>query len=164
MHDGLGPNDPAALRAVFWAIDNLGNTNYGVKGTVSDGTTETLGPGDNKCTLFVANAYAIGAQTGFGGGGVPTNTTFFGHTYPTSANDLATRGNAVPNFPVTTSPRVGNIAAFPASVGLGHAALYLGGNVVIYASDVRVKVETVQYVQSKVNPSHPCVTYREFKP
>lgn len=24
VHDGLGPNDPAALRAVFWAIDNLG--------------------------------------------------------------------------------------------------------------------------------------------
>ena len=62
------------------------------------------------------------------------------------------------------SPQVGNLAAFLASVGLGHASLNLGGNVVIYASDVQVKVEAVRYVEDHVNPSHPTVTDREYKP
>jgi RHS repeat-associated protein len=162
-----GQADPANLKAVFFAIDNLGNTNYGVNGTINNGYTVEVGRGDNKCNIFVANAYAQGAGIGFDGDkGVPTNASIigglFGRYWPSAANDLADTSNQLKNFPVTTSPVVGSLAAFPARIGLGHSGIYTGGGTVIYASDKSVKVETVRYVME--TNKHASVTYRSYKP
>jgi RHS repeat-associated protein len=140
-----GAQDPDNLQAVFFAIDNLGNSDYGKDGTVGNGYTVTIGPGDWKCNIFCANAYAQGAGVGFGGRGVPTNSTFlgglFGRKYPPVANDFANPSTSIQNFAVVGSPTLGDIAAYPNPGGLGHSAIYVGGNAVIYASRDDVKNE-----------------------
>jgi RHS repeat-associated protein len=158
-----GYADPANLRAVEFAIDKLGNTDYADSGTVSNGVTRTVQPGQNKCNVFCANAYAIGGGVGFGGAGVPVNTTFFGRKYPPAANDLANSSTPIKNFEVVTTPGLGDIAAFPARIGLGHSAIYAGGGAVIYASTNNVKIQTVQYVLT-TGSGHAFVTYRRYKP
>jgi RHS repeat-associated protein len=160
-----GEDDPASLKAVFFAIDNLGNTDYGPDGRVSNGVTATFGPGDNKCNIFVANAYAIGAGIGFGGQGVPTNSTFFGRKYPPTANDLANRSKSMANFEVVDGkPALGDIGGFPAGPHSvqGHSAIYVGSGAIIYAGPKDVKIQTVSYVMRK--NEHPSVTYRRYKP
>ncbi|MFY9570227.1 MAG: hypothetical protein WAV20_02340, partial [Blastocatellia bacterium] len=162
-----GDADPANLRAVGFAMDNLGNTRYGDSGTVSNGMTTTIGSGENKCNIFVANSYAIGGGIGFGGGlGFPVNTSFRGRTYPPAANDLANASTTITNFDVVTGkppkPAVGDIAAFPGRVGHGHSSIYAGGGAAIYASTYGVKIQTVQYVLT-VPPGHAFVTYRRYK-
>jgi len=158
-----GDADPPNLRAVEFAIDNIGNTNYGDRGTVSNGVTRTVTAGQNKCNIFCANAYAIGGGVGFGGAGVPVNTTFFGRKYPPAANDLANPSTPIKNFEVVTTRGLGDIAAFPARIGLGHSAIYAGGGAAIYASTNNVKIQTVQYVLT-AGSGHAFVTYRRYKP
>jgi hypothetical protein len=164
-----GDPDPENLRAVFFAIDKLAasnpdNTAYAPSGTVSNGVTNTLGPGDNKCSLFCANAYAQGAGVGFGGKGVPTNTSFFGNKYPPTANDLGNSSKKIANFEVVNTPGLGDIAGFPAGPRSvqGHSGIYSGGGTVIYAGPKNVKIQTVSYVMTV--DSHPSVTYRRYKP
>jgi hypothetical protein len=137
--------DPANLKAVFWAIDNLGNSVYGENGTVSNGVTVTLGAGKNKCNLFVANAYAFGAGVGFDGQGVPTYSTMLGSLIgrkkPPSANDLANPSISISNFPVVKRPGVGIVVAFPPGPldVLGHSGISAGGVDVIVCRPERWK-------------------------
>jgi hypothetical protein len=163
-----GQADPSNLRAVFWAIDNLGNTNYGNQGNVNNGYTVSVGPGSWKCNIFCANAYAIGAGVGWEGHGVPTNSSLlgglFGRRWPTDANTLASTAS-VQNFIVTNSPELGDIAAFSSPGGLGHSGVFSGGStsggIVIYASIVTVKVNTVGALEKALNSS---ANFRRYKP
>ena len=162
-----GAADPAYLKAVFFAIDKLGDTSYGRAGTVSNGVTATVGPGDWKCNIFVANAYAQGAGVGFGGKGVPTNSSvlggLIGRKYPPAANDYADPSKSVPNFDVVTgSPGLGDVVAYPHPGGLGHSTIHVGGNTVIYAGASDVKVNTITRTQTSVGASS--YTIRQYKP
>jgi RHS repeat-associated protein len=161
-----GASDPVGLKVIFYAIDNLGNTNYGKAGTVSNGVTTDIGPGENKCNIFCANSYAIGGGIGFGGTGVPINSSFLGgligRQYPPVANDYANSSKTIPHFDVVTIPQLGDIAAFPARIGQGHSSIYTGNGTVIYAAERTVKVQTVNYVLSA--GGHSSVTYRRYKP
>jgi RHS repeat-associated protein len=166
-----GQADPANLRAVFWAIDNLGNTSYGLNGSVSNGYTATVEAGRWKCNIFVANAYAIGGGVGWEGSGVPTNSSrlgsLIGRRWPSDANTLASPTATVKNFVVVAAPDMGDIVAFPQPAPqLGHSAIFAGGStsggVVIYASINDVKLNTVTGTQSGVASSS--VTFRRYKP
>ena len=161
-----GQADPTNLSATFFAIDNLGNTNFGYNCSVNNGVTVAVGPGDWKCNIFYASAYAQGAGVGFGGRGVPTNSTFvgglFGRKCPPVANDLANPGLAIPNFAVVARPSVGDIAAFPHPGGIGYSSIYVGGGAVIYAGERDVEINTVSGTRSALNS--PAVTYRRYKP
>jgi len=165
-----GQADPASLKAVFWSIDNIGNSNYGQQGTVGNGYTVETKPGDWKCNIFVANAYAIGAGVGWEGSGVPTNSTLagriFGRRWPTDANTLADTNAKVQNFIVQTSPEIGDVAGFPHPGGLGHSAIFAGGTagrgLLIYAGPSDVKVNTVNGTQRELRASS--VTFRRYKP
>jgi RHS repeat-associated protein len=161
-----GTADPANLKAVFFAIDKLGDTSYGLAGTVSNGVTVTVSSGDWKCNIFCANSYAQGAGVGFGGKGVPTNSTrlggLLGRRYPPVANDYADPSKKIPNFDVVSSPGLGDIVAYPHPGGLGHSAIYAGGNTVIYAGQYDVKTNTVTRTQRELGS--PSITYRRYKP
>jgi RHS repeat-associated protein len=166
-----GQADPASLTAVFWAIDNIGNTNYGKMGTAGNGYTVETKSGDWKCNIFVANAYAIGAGVGWDKqGGVPTNSSFLGgiagRRWPTDANTLANGSATVQSFIVVSSPEIGDLAAFPNPVGLGHSAIFAGGSsgrgLLIYAGLNDVKVNTVNKTQAGVAATS--VTFRRYKP
>lgn len=157
-----GAPDPPNLAVTGFAIDNLGNPDYGRDGTVSNGQTQTVGSGAWKCNIFVANAYAEGAGVGFDGKGVPTTTTITGHRYPPVANTWGDGTATVANFAVTSKPGVGTVAGFPHRGGLGHSAISVGGGVLIYAGENYVKANTIERTQEGVGASS--VTHREYKP
>ena len=166
IHAVGGKTDPASLRAIFWAIDNLGNTNYGPAGRVDDGHNQPVAGGQYKCNIFAADAYAIGGGIGWGPSGVPTNAKLgglFGHFHPYAANDLANRSTRVRNFPVVDGRHreIGDIAAFDNPGGEGHTVLYLGGGMCIYAGPNDVKMDTVMFV---LEDGHDYVTYRRYRP
>src|SRR5262249_12821064 len=124
--------DPATLKAAFWPIDRIGSTAYSFNASHSNGQTVDAASKTNKCNIFVAEAYAIGANAGFGGYpelGVPTSFSF---SHPLSegnvptANDLANKNVDISNFPVVGgAPRIGALAAFgnPDSSVSGHVGV-----------------------------------------
>ncbi|HKS30538.1 MAG TPA: RHS repeat-associated core domain-containing protein [Pyrinomonadaceae bacterium] len=74
--------DPKNLRAVLYAIGKIGEPGWDTSGSKyinSNGYKVTLGTGTNKCNLFVAAAYALGANIGFQSsqnpGGYQVNST-----------------------------------------------------------------------------------------
>lgn len=116
-------------------------------GKVSNGYTHPIGSGTNKCNYFVADMWALGGGIGWDGKrGYPTNTNWLGRKYPPGANELAS-GAAVRNFNVVASPSIGDIVAFNAAPDSGHATLYLGGGLLIYAAKDSVKLETWGFVK-----------------
>ncbi|MBM3492729.1 MAG: hypothetical protein FJX72_00175 [Armatimonadetes bacterium] len=166
------PPDPPGLRAAMWAIEQLGDARWGKAGAAPSTIGSGARPDEWKCNLFVANAYARGADLGWGGVGVPVRRSLRqpGVLNPTSANDLGNPAVTVRGFPVVAGlPRVGDIVAFHHPTRGGHAAIYLGGGyfrgLVIYASEHAVKVETIQYVLDNVGePPYDAVTFRRYHP
>lgn len=147
-----GSPDPARLQALWWAIDRLGNTSYGVAGTLTSDYLRDLGPGKWKCNYFVAIAYAEGAGIGWDGEtGVPTNTRWRVNRYPFGANELATSAVVVPNFSVTMRYRSGDIAAFHNPGGLGHSALLIAPGLYIYAGQSYVQLGASTHLSSGLN-------------
>ena len=160
-----GQDDPDNLQAATFALNNLGNEDYGLYGSLSNGETADIGPNFWKCNQFVADAYAIGAGVGYGDGGVPTNSTYWGgligREHPPTANDYADPKKSIPNFSVVGTPGLGDVVAYPNNRGSGHAAISLGSRTVIYASDApAVKVNTIQGAQQALHASS--VVFRRF--
>jgi RHS repeat-associated protein len=127
-----GAGDPVNLRAVFFAIDHLGDTNYGRAGLVSVLGGALIGVG-SKCNVFCANAYiSAGANYPLTNG------------LPPRANTLAT-SDRLGNFVATALPKnrlgpsypgIGDIVAWGTTIPFyfhGHSALSIGSGVVIYA-------------------------------
>jgi RHS repeat-associated protein len=107
-----GANDPAQIGAVEWAIGQIGNTAWGKGGSINNGIGVPLGPGANKCNLFVASAYALGAGVGFGGNGYPFGPYSWSRSKINvpGANELAS-SDALPHLPIANSASFGSIAA-----------------------------------------------------
>jgi RHS repeat-associated protein len=160
-----GQKDPSNLAATEWAIGQIGNSAWGKQGSVDNGTTAALGPGDNKCSTFVATAYGIGAGVGFGGSGFPVGgrsaRTFFTRSNVLSANTLAS-GQDFPNLPTVPAPNLGSVVAFPnPGLGAGHSGIYAGGGAMVYAGPNAAKMQTVNFVgASEGTAAH----YRSYKP
>jgi hypothetical protein len=158
----------------MWAIEQLGDTRWGRAAAAPSTIGSGARAGEWKCNLFVANAYARGADLGWGVVGVPVRRSLRepGVLNPTSANDLGNKAVTVRGFSVVAGlPRVGDIVAFHHPTRGGHAAIYLGGGhfrgLVIYASEHAVKVETIQYVLDSVANSeqgpYDAVTFRRYR-
>jgi RHS repeat-associated protein len=164
-----GQKDPANLRALWWAIDELGNTDYGLNGTVVSGQgMATVGSQDWKCNIFAANAYAKGAKLGYGKNGYPAERSFRGRIaeffgrpsgHPPVANALADPQTVIPDFPVSASAQIGDIIAFAFPGGLGHTTLKLGPGLLIYAGPDAVKIGTFKDVME----GHKYFTIRGYK-
>jgi len=158
--------DPAGLRAAMWAIDRIGDPDYG-DGNLYPGNKPVppLSKLADKCNIFVGDAYALGAGLGYGGAGVPIHSRWFSsHGYPYVANELYLPTENVPHFPVDSSPQVGDIAAFGSIPGIGHATINLGGGAVVYgtmATEGSVKVGTVSGVSAWEGGVFP--TYRRYQ-
>lgn len=70
-------------------------------------------------------------------------------------------GGRVQNFTRVTMPQLGDVAAW-GSEGQGHSAIYVGGGAVIYAHIFEgVKIQSVQYVNSKQNTQ---AAFNRYKP
>jgi RHS repeat-associated protein len=164
-----GANDPAQIGAVEWAIGQIGNTAWGKGGSINNGIGVPLGPGANKCNLFVASAYALGAGVGFGGNGYPFGPYSWSRSKINvpGANELAS-SDALPHLPIANSASFGSIAAFSVGGFLpflthGHATLSIGGGALVYAGHDAGKVQTEGYVQSH-EYGQPQARYRDYKP
>jgi RHS repeat-associated protein len=165
-----GQKDPASLGAALWAIGQIGNTSFGKGGSVSftsNSNTISVGSGDWKCNVFVAESFAVGGGIGLGGSGYPVNGRYmglgslWGSVNAVSANELANPSADVANFGVTSTAGVGDIAAFQAPAGyIGHSTINLGGGALVYAGENAVKVGTV----GQNMEGHTAVTYRRYKP
>jgi hypothetical protein len=158
------PKDPVSLRALWFAIDHLGDTGYGAGGALgSESAFASLGEnGQSKCNIFVADCY--GSVVGYGDlHGVPLYHNWFMRT-PASANELGDQTVAIPDFPGDTmSPQPGDIAGFsePDYVhagGHGHSALVVGNGVLIYAGAYCVKLGDLETNQI----GHNQVYYRHY--
>jgi RHS repeat-associated protein len=154
-----GSSDPVNLKSVWWAIDHLGDVNYGAGGTLSSASHFSYLvtkdkpfskgiPGLSKCNIFVADAYGLGGGVGFGGSGVPVSGGILGiNQSPPSANQLGNMNVAVAHFLVAWPPLPGDIVAFNSPGGHGHSTIWLGNNVLIYAGGGDVKLGSLGFVQ-----------------
>jgi len=166
-----GSSDPANLKAVFWAIDELGDSKFGKAGSVGNSLLGSgispIGSGYFKCNLFAYSAYAVGADLGWNAGkGVPaTHRYSFSKYSAPSANMLGNSGIAIHNFDIVSNPEVGDIAGFPnAHGGEGHASIYVGGGpygLVIYAGPNFVKAQSILYVMT-AGDEYPL--FRQYEP
>ncbi|MBZ5537620.1 MAG: hypothetical protein LAO31_16810 [Acidobacteriia bacterium] len=149
-----GASDPAGLGAAMSALNNLGSTEYAFDADLPDnGYTGSYGPRTDKCNVFVAEQYANGAGVGWDGvRGYPTNQTLLGSNYPPIANDLGDKNKGITGLAVVgggqttpSSARVGDVVGFHAQAAgrEGHSAIFVGGNVVVYAGSSIVKANTV---------------------
>ncbi len=161
-----GSKDPASLRAMFWALDQLGNSSWGAASPMTTALGR-IASYSNKCNLFVAEAYATGAGVGYISSanqlhGVPNwGRNPFGTKYPASANWLGNPSVNILNLPVTSSPKVGDIVAF-ANLNAGesgHSTLWCGSGVLIYAGSHAAKIGTLEKNQRGKLPA----VFREFR-
>lgn len=130
-----GQQDPIRLRALWWAIDELGNTAWGA----ADGV--------NRCNAFVYGAYELGAKVNMpdrpwkGFINMP-NTQLFG------ANEFGNPAQRFSELVQTTSQQAGDIMAFrtsdPNLSFSGHMGLKLGPGLLIYAGGSAAKLGTFE--------------------
>jgi RHS repeat-associated protein len=167
-----GQEDPSNLKTVFFAIDQLGAKSFATNESnrfSMNGWEVALGPGDNKCNFFVAMSWALGGGIGLNGEGntkgVPVYGTkggvggLWGNGYVPGANEWS--GGRVQNFTRVTAPQLGDVAAW-GSKGQGHSGIYVGGGAVIYAHIFEgVKIQSVQFVNSKQNTQ---AAFNRYKP
>ena len=152
-----GQPDPPNLKALWWALDELGNARWGRAGTVAPGHgVSSAGAGTWKCNYFVAEAYAKGAGLGYGGTGVPVHQTSYlwglykGGIYPPSAEMWSDRTKTIANFQVVSSAQLGDIIAFKEG---GHCTLKCGPGLLIYAGSTEAKLGTFDYVRRQCGPT-----------
>ena len=176
-------DDPVRLKATLYALNQWVSDPYAYgKDNFSPENNEirNFKPGDNKCSRFVGDVYAIGGKLGYGNPGslgkYPTRKSRYPllKAYPISAEDLLSN-NRVPGFPVTKQPRVGDIISFPPPEPnlSGHTGVLLGRGIYISARHVDpgeyipgnqfpdgAMVTRIPFESYKNNP----VTYRTFSP
>jgi len=188
-----GEEDPNGLKAALWALDQwanqyddklnfVGASEYAQimpspSATAPNGTTRGhFGKGENKCNLFVADAYGLGAGVGYGKGdndkihgsgekGYPVGTK--GSTnWPPQANDLAQpgydiRSMSMPTEASTKNPPTGAAVAYQRQETSGHAGVSFGSKAVIHASDIRVKLQSADTV--KTNTANSAAAAPRFR-
>jgi RHS repeat-associated protein len=129
-----GTEDPASLRALFWGINQLGNTDWETTGTFSLAGFTACEPGDpTRCNYFVAGAFIDGAGANNWPGFSRLSYTKRRYEYrPVTANTLA-GGGILPHLIMTYGgPEPGDIVSFRSPKDSGHTSLYLGAGLLIY--------------------------------
>lgn len=160
LADGEKGSD--GLQAAVWAINNIGNANFGKGGVAVARGVGPIRPGAYKCNFFCAAAYGYGAGRQF----PAVRSALAGLVkYPPVANELGDPSRSIPNLEVVASPAIGDLAIFPSGspAYLGHSAVFLGGGLVVYGSDHSVKLNTVSRTQEQLGYTAPLV-YRRYKP
>jgi hypothetical protein len=168
-----GEPEPLRLKALWWAIDHLGDTEYGPNKVLGNGSHFSGGVFNqaSKCNLFVADSW--GHVVGFSYCGIPElghgpGVQLLGNPlspHPASANWLGNKTANDPNFnKFVKKPLPGDIAGFaephskPNDPNSGHSTIVVGNGVLIYASGTEVKLGDLNYVQK----GHDPVVYREY--
>jgi RHS repeat-associated protein len=134
-----GEADPVSLQVAFNAIGQLGNSNWGKNGTI-EAFGRSFGPGNNKCNIFVAAMYQLS------GADYPLSPVT---GLPPRANDLGT-ASKIGKFGSVSQAGVGDIVAWPQRLGWigssmfsGHSSISLGSNLVVYAGQSGLKLNTI---------------------
>jgi len=108
--------------------------------------------------LFPVSVKKIADESGV----IPSVTVvggLWGNGYVPGANEWS--GGRVQNFTRVTAPQLGDVAAW-GSKGQGHSGIYVGGGAVIYAHIFEgVKIQSVQFVNSKQNTQ---AAFNRYKP
>ncbi|MEP0765456.1 MAG: hypothetical protein HRF45_02790 [Fimbriimonadia bacterium] len=137
----VGQEDPERLRALWWALDRLGNTSFGVQGSLEmpQGYSD-VPPGKNKCNAFVCCVYVVGAGVSVNSeNGMPRFGRWYWFTrYPPGANEWA-QPQPLGGFIPACGMVPGAIVAF-ADEPMGHAALYVSSGLLVYAGSDGVKL------------------------
>jgi RHS repeat-associated protein len=161
-----GAKDPAQIGAVEWAIGQIGNGAWGPNGSIGslgNGMTVPLGPGQFKCNLFTAAAYALGAGVGFGGSGFPLGSwSWRNESFNVPGSNELASGDSLAHLPIASSGSFGSIVAFGVPLH-GHSGISAGGGAMIYAGPNGAKIQTERYVQQH-EFGQPAAHYREYKP
>jgi RHS repeat-associated protein len=153
-----GQNDPDALQATFWAVNQLGSTAYAEASSHDNGQTVATTARQDKCNIFVAEAYGIGAGVGFGGFGYPTNGSW---RHPLTAGNVPTANTLASNditavqnlIPMSSNapPPMGAIVSFAnPRGGSGHTGISVGGNALIHAASGRVRIDANNAVMQRL--------------
>ena len=129
-----GTADPVRLRALWWALGNIGNQAYGSH----DGT--------NRCNRFVYDAYLNGA-----GVAMPDRRWYPG-TQLYSANIFGNSAFALDHLGIVSSGQAGDIYAFGSRGIHGHMTLKVGSGLLIYAGSNDVKLGTFDRNQKHHTP------------
>ncbi|MBA4293337.1 hypothetical protein C0431_10255 [bacterium] len=128
----LETGDPARLKAIWWAIDRIGDTKYSYKSDIGE---DGFASNTNKCNKFVYDAYEKCAYTT-----MPRRKRTVGGTGPYGANYWADSRNRLHQFASTRSPLPGDIVAFRSLSGHGHLTLKVSRGLLIYAGGEGVKI------------------------
>jgi RHS repeat-associated protein len=135
-----GCDDPARLRALWYAIDNSASNTWDAWGSPFGYANATTGQRipytRNKCNVFIADCYGYGAGVGFGGSGVPT-LPYRGAHRVYSANEWASTRNPIPHYAASRCPRAGDIVAFSGD-SHGHMTIKVGPGVLIYTDGTQI--------------------------
>jgi cell wall-associated NlpC family hydrolase len=141
-----GQDDPAGLKALWHAIDHLGDKKWG------------WGPERQyKCNIFVYHVYLDGAHVA-----MPDRIGFFFGTQEYRANVLGDKRVELDHFTIVSTPQPGDIAAFRNldKDKSGHTTLSVGGGVLIYAGPNDVKLGSYKLVYGK---DHYPAVYRRHR-
>ncbi|NJM48886.1 MAG: hypothetical protein HC860_24205 [Alkalinema sp. RU_4_3] len=137
------------------------------------------GNGISTCNRFVGDAYAMGANVGYGvngkGGTYPTGEPAWFDPrpgYPVDANELSSDKAAtgvLTNLPRTDNPKLGDIISFAPDYSdtepTGHTGLFLGNGIYISARQgTPFGGQVVNGIMITVIPSKQPIVYRTFRP
>lgn len=168
-----GTDDPERLMTTLWSLHIWATdpTKY-AKAKALPNFGEDIRPLDSdtyKCNRFVGDAYAIGAEIGYGGrSGYPTRGNPLKVPYPVSANELADNDSNVNRFPVTKKPLIGDVISFELGGRNDHTGINLGNEVYISARSSKERpvwdMQPEDGVQiTRINPNLTS-NYRRYSP
>jgi RHS repeat-associated protein len=156
--------DSPKLKALWWAIDHLGDTSFAKAKALTLPGVEAAAKGEWKCNYFVAACYGVGAKLGFSDPtGYPTKLSYGPEWIPfrirrtpnVHVPGAAELGNPTPHIRrlrgISSSYRpvslpavdLGDIVGLARGVNAHHAMLSAGGRVVIYANETGGAVGTI---------------------
>ncbi|MFN0141274.1 MAG: RHS repeat domain-containing protein, partial [Pyrinomonadaceae bacterium] len=167
-------SDPRGLKIALWAVNRAAQPDTtrfamatGEASLTWQGYTATAGKGQWKCNIFVAAAYTLGGGVNFDENGIPVTYRYKGLGAATgsvnlpTANDFASgNDDKLKGFERMANVRMGDIAAWANPGGLGHTAISIGGDAVIYAGPSNVKVNTLNATRQGLGANTPAAVFR----
>ncbi len=167
-------SDPRGLKIALWAVNRAAQPDTtrfamatGEASLTWQGYTATAGKNQWKCNIFVAAAYTLGGGVNFDENGIPVTYRYKGLGAATgavnlpTANDFASgNDDKLKGFERMANVQMGDVAAWANPGGLGHTAISIGGNAVIYAGRDNVKVNTLNATRQGLGSNTPAAVFR----
>jgi RHS repeat-associated protein len=150
--------DPHNLSALYRSIELLGSERFGETNSSETVNGLKIGKGGSKCNQFVYYCHNT----------LPMNNTGWFSSDYYSANQLGSKGLELSGFETASNALPGGIAAFPmkgyelrmgTGYNFGHATIYVGNSILIYAGKTGIKLGTILANQ----PHHEKLLFRNAK-